>query len=32
LTRALEHQDRYARDMAALVNGLSESSLAELSA
>lgn len=32
LARALEHQDRYARDMAALVSGLSESSLAELSA
>jgi len=32
LSRALEHQDRYARDMAALVRGLSAASLAELSA
>lgn len=32
LARALEHEDRYARDMAALVSGLSEASLAELSA
>lgn len=32
LAHAREHQDRYARDMAALVSGLSEASLAELSA
>lgn len=32
LEHALEHQDRYARDMAALVRGLSAASLAELSA
>lgn len=32
LDRALEHEDRYARDMATLVRGLSDSSLAELSA
>lgn len=32
LARAHDHQDRYARDMAALVSGLSDASLAELSA
>lgn len=32
LDRALRHEDRYARDMATLVRGLSDSSLAELSA
>lgn len=31
LAHATEHKDRYARDMAALVRGLSEASLAELS-
>ncbi|MEO7218361.1 MAG: HEAT repeat domain-containing protein [Gemmatimonadaceae bacterium] len=32
LSAALNHTDRYARDMATLVNGLSEASVAELSA
>lgn len=32
LSEALNHTDRYARDMATLVNGLSEASVTELSA